>query len=121
MTPERGDRWQIIPKRLILVLYGVGPPSPSFLRLPSAAAPPPPPQLPLLRAEAPLCLPLSVGVRASPGPLGRLFVNEMLSFSMEPRGARADAAQAAALALSREGGALSSLARSRPPFRRGGF
>lgn len=75
-----------------------------------------PPLLP-----APLCLPLSDSVRVRPGPPRRLFVNEMLSFSMEPRGARADAAQAAALALSREGDAFSSLARARPPSRRRGF
>lgn len=76
-------------------------------------------QPPLL--PAPLCLPLSDSVPVRPGPPRRLFVNEMLSFSMEPRGARADAAQAAALALSREGDAFSSLARARPPCRRRGF
>lgn len=100
--------------------------SPVLLRLSWGAASVPRSPPPPLRSASPppsasLSPPLGQRVSARPGPARRLFVNEMLSFSMEPRGAPADAAQAAALALSREEDAFPSLARARPPSRRRGF
>jgi hypothetical protein len=85
--------------------------------VPVPAAPPRAPPLSPLPLRAPRRLPLSDAALAPPGPGGRLFVNETLSFSMERRGARADAARA----VSRGGGAVSSLPPSSPPSGRRGF